>query len=68
MHIVSLNLADYAVFYAIRSVNALDGFDSSKHSGVIAHFNQQYAKNGVFQKDISGIIKLVYGYRSSGTV
>ena len=29
---------------AMRAVNALDGFDSSKHSGVIAHFNQMYVK------------------------
>lgn len=54
----TLNRAYYAVFYAIKSVNALDGFDSSKHSGVIAHFNQQYVKPGIFQKDISKIIKL----------
>ncbi len=32
----SLNRAYYAVFHAMRSANALKGFDSSKHSGVIA--------------------------------
>lgn len=26
------------------SVNILDGFDSSKHSGVIAYFNRNYLK------------------------
>ena len=35
----SLNRSYYAIFHAIRSVNCLEGFDSSKHSGVIAHFN-----------------------------
>ena len=35
----------------------LDGFDSSKHSGVIAHFNQQYVKTGVFEKNASKIIR-----------
>lgn len=54
----TLNRAYYAIFYAIRAVNALDGFDSSKHSGVIAHFNQTYVKTGVFPKTISKIIKL----------
>lgn len=54
----ALNRAYYAVFYALRAVNALDGFDSSKHSGVIAHFNQIYVKTGVFEKEISKIIKL----------
>ena len=54
----ALNRAYYAVFYALRAVNALDGFDSSKHSGVIAHFNQTYVKTGTFKKEISRIIKL----------
>lgn len=54
----ALNRAYYAIFYALRSVNALDGFDSSKHSGVIAHFNQKYVKPGTFDKKISKIIKL----------
>ena len=31
----ALNRAYYSIFHAVRSVNALDGFDSSKHSGVI---------------------------------
>ena len=53
----SINRSYYAIFHAIRAVNALDGFDSSKHSGVIAHFNQQYVKTGVFGKEISKIIR-----------
>lgn len=53
----SINRSYYAIFHAIRSINALDGFDSSKHSGVISHFNQQYVKTGIFQKDISKIIR-----------
>ncbi len=35
----------------------MDGFDSSKHSGVIAFFNQHYVKPGVFSKDLSKVIK-----------
>ena len=54
----TLNRAYYAIFYAIRAVNALDGFDSSKHSGVIAHFNQNYVKNGIFPREASKQIKL----------
>ena len=56
-YINSLNRAYYAIFHAIRSVNALDGFDSSKHSGVIAFFNQNYVKAGVFSKEMSKLIK-----------
>ena len=32
------NRAYYSIFHAIRSVLALDGFDSKKHSGVISEF------------------------------
>ncbi|SHJ51064.1 HEPN domain-containing protein [Pseudobutyrivibrio xylanivorans] len=53
----ALNRGYYSIFHAIRSVNALDGFDSSKHSGVIAHFNQEYVKNEVFPKELSKLIK-----------
>ena len=35
-----------AAFDAMRAVNVLDCYDSSKHSGVIAHFNQFYVKTG----------------------
>jgi uncharacterized protein (UPF0332 family) len=53
----TLNRSYYAIFYAIRSVNALQGFDSGKHSGVIAFFNQNYVKTGIFPKGVSKIIK-----------
>ncbi len=54
----TLNRTYYSIFYAIRSICALDGFDSSKHSGVISHFNQYYVKTGVFPKEASKLIKL----------
>ena len=54
----TLNRAYYAIFHAIRAVNALSGFDSSKHSGVIAYFNQIYVKEGVFTKELSKIIRM----------
>lgn len=54
----ALNRAYYAIFHAIRAVNALTGFDSSKHSGVIAYFNQNYVKSGIFPKELSKIIHL----------
>ena len=53
----ALNRAYYSIFHAIRSINVLDGFDSSKHSGVIAYFNQHYVKTEVFPKELSKIIK-----------
>ncbi len=53
----SLNRSYYAIFHAMRAINCLDGFDSSKHAGVIAHFNQCYIKKGKLPKDLSVIIK-----------
>ena len=53
----AINRSYYAAFDAMRAVNALDGFDSSKHSGVIAHFNQNYIKTGHFDAETSKIIK-----------
>ena len=44
----TLNRAYYSIFHAIRAVNALNGYDSSKHSGVIAYFNQEYVKTGIY--------------------
>ena len=53
----SQNRAYYAVFNAIRSITVLDGFDSSKHSGIIAYFNQNYVKTDIFDKECSIIIR-----------
>lgn len=53
----SLNRSYYAVFYAMRAVNVLEGFDSSKHSGVIAYFNSHFLKEGKLDKELSKIIK-----------
>ena len=53
----ALNRGYYAIFHAIRAVNALDGFDSSKHSGVIAYFNQNYVKTEAFPKSVSRMIR-----------
>ncbi len=53
----ALNRAYYSIFHAIRSICALDGFDSSKHSGVIAFFNQNYVKTGIFPRELSKVIR-----------
>ncbi|MCM1089969.1 MAG: HEPN domain-containing protein [Muribaculum sp.] len=53
----SLNRSYYAVFHAMRAVNTIDGFDSSKHSGVIAYFNKAFLKKEKLDKNLSKIIK-----------
>lgn len=54
---VSINHSYYAIFHAMRAITALKGYDSSKHSGIISYFNQNFVKSGVFDKDVSKIIK-----------
>ena len=53
----SLNRSYYAIFHAMRAANILEGYDSSKHSGVIAYFNKSYLKNGVMDRNLSAIVK-----------
>lgn len=51
------NRVYYAIFHAMRAVLALDLFDSKKHSGIIARFNQSYIKTGIFDKKFSDVIQ-----------
>lgn len=53
----SLNRSYYAIFHAMRAVNILKGFDSSKHSGVIAFFNKEYLKEEILDRSLSVIVK-----------
>lgn len=44
-------------------MTALDQFDSSKHSGVIAYFNRTYVKENIFDKSISKLVDTAYRLR-----
>ena len=48
--------AYYALFYALLAVNELEGFESSKHSGVISHFKYAYLRTKIFDRRISKFI------------
>lgn len=63
MYKASVNRSYYAIFHAIRAVNILDGFDASKHSSVIAHFNQYYVHGQVFPLEAYKIINSAYRIR-----
>ena len=53
----SLNRSYYAIFHAMRAMNILKGFDSSKHSGVIAFFTKEYLKENILDRNLSIVIK-----------
>ena len=50
---VAVNRSYYAMFTSARALLALKELDSSKHSGVIAFFNQHIVKTNLFPKEIS---------------
>ena len=53
----ALNRSYHAVFHAMRAANILRGFDSSKHSGVIAFFTKEFLKTEYMDRKLSFIIK-----------
>ncbi|MCD7815309.1 MAG: HEPN domain-containing protein [Bacteroides sp.] len=59
------NRAYYSIFHAIRSVLAFDGFDSKKHSGIIAYFRKEYIKSGIFPIEMSDIIGTAFEIRNA---
>lgn len=59
----SINRSYYAIFHALRAVTALDQFDSSKHSGVIAYINRYYVKEGIFDKGFSKMLDMAFRLR-----
>ena len=61
----SVNRSYYCIFQAMRAVLALDGFDSKKHSGIIAEFRRRYIRTGVFGSTMSDIIGNAFEVRNS---
>lgn len=60
----SANRSYYAIFHCMRSVLALEGKDFSKHSGVSAYFRKEYIKTGIFDIELSDIIREAFDIRS----
>lgn len=58
------NRSYYSIFHSIRSLLALEGIDFSKHSGVMAYFQKNYVKSGIFEKEYSKIIMEAFEVRS----
>ena len=53
----AVNRAYYAVFHAMKAIEALDNFDSKRHTGVIQYFQQHYIKEEIFDTSFSGMIE-----------
>ena len=59
----AVNRFYYAAFYAARAVLATKGLDSSKHSGVIALFQQHFVKTGVVDQAIAKALPRSFEWR-----
>jgi len=46
----AVNRFYYAAFHAMRAVLATEGYDASKHSGVISLFNKHFVRPGYISK------------------
>ena len=59
----SVSRSYYAIFTAARALLATKQLDSSKHSGVIALFNQHFVKTRIVSKEASKWIEKAKSYR-----
>lgn len=61
----SIGRSYYAIFTAVRAVLAKDKIDFSKHAGVIAYFQREYIKTGVFDKQYSKYLQSAFQIRNT---
>ena len=59
----ALNRVYYAAFYAARAVLALRRADSSRHSGVIALFQQHFVKTGIVPEETARVLPRAFTKR-----
>lgn len=59
----ALNRLYYALFHATRALLALQRIDSSRHSGVIALFQEHYVKPGLVQPEVARILPQAFARR-----
>ena len=61
----AISRAYYAIFGTARALVTIDGdgYSFSKHGGVLAHFDRNYVKEGIFPKQYSQIIHRAFQVR-----
>jgi uncharacterized protein (UPF0332 family) len=53
------------MFYAVLALTVIEGYQTSKHSGVIAFFDKEYIKTGIFSKGLSKKMHLAFEQRQA---
>ncbi len=61
----SIGRSYYAIFTAVRAILAKDKVDFSKHAGVIAYFQKEYIKTGIFDKQYSKYLQTAFQIRNN---
>ena len=61
----SIGRSYYAVFSAVRAVLAVRNMDFSKHAAVIAFFQKEYIKTGIFDVKYSRYVQNAFQIRNS---
>lgn len=61
----SIGRSYYAIFSAIGAILAARQVDFSKHAGVIAYFQKEFIKTGIFDKKYSKYLQQAFQIRNS---
>ena len=59
------NRSYYAAFHAMRAVLAFDEIDMKRHSGILSSFQRLYIKTGIFEKEFSDILTILFEIRTN---
>jgi len=61
----AINRAYYAMFYGVLALTVVQGFSTAKHAGVLAFFDREYVKTGIFSKSLSKKFHLAFDHRQN---
>jgi len=61
----AINRAYYAMFYAVLALLATKRIGTSKHSAIIAAFDREFVKTGVFARELSRSLHLAFDRRQT---
>jgi uncharacterized protein (UPF0332 family) len=61
-----VNRTYYAMFYAVLALLVNESYASSKHTGVLAYFNKNFIKNGIFPEALGRSLNKAFELRQRG--
>lgn len=61
-----VNRSYYAIFYAVLALFVTVDIEPSKHSGVLARFDEMFVRQGIFPKEMSKILHHAFDMRQAG--